>query len=200
MQTMNHDSSPESHWLRSMGRRQLFQQAGMGIGGAALAALLDRDAGADSGEDTAERVMQRRGLHFPPKAKNVIYIHLVGAPSHLDLFDFKPELQKRHGQLCPDEMFVGKQLAFIRSQPTLFGTPKDDRFAYSPCGKSGTEYSPLASTADSSEMPTSGCAVTAAVRAILRSSDLVVQPETQITDAIRYTAKIHFPIIGKTFP
>jgi hypothetical protein len=67
----------------------------------------------------------------------------VGAPSHLDLFDHKPELQKRSGELCPDEFFVGKQLAFIREQPTLLGTPKDERFAFKRCGQSGIEISNL---------------------------------------------------------
>jgi hypothetical protein len=143
---MNYDSSPESRWLRTLGRRQFFQRAGMGVGGAALASLLARDSAdavADGDDASAERVIQRRGLHFPSRAKNVIYIHMVGAPSHLDLFDFKPELQKRHGQLCPDEMFVGKQLAFIRSQPKLFGTPKDDKFAFKSCGQSGAKISNL---------------------------------------------------------
>ncbi len=142
---MKYDSSPESYFLRTLGRRQFFQRAGMGVGGAALASLMARDSVAANGDDASapERVIERRGLHFPPKAKNVIYIHMVGAPSHLDLFDFKPELQKRHGQLCPDEMFVGKQLAFIRSQPKLFGTPKDDQFAFSRCGQSGAQISNL---------------------------------------------------------
>jgi len=59
--------------------------------------------------------------HFAPRAKNVIYIHLVGGPSHLELFDFKPELVRHNGEKCPDHMFKGKQLAFIRDHPTLLG-------------------------------------------------------------------------------
>lgn len=85
----------------------------------------------------------RRGIHHAPRAKNVIYIHLVGAPSHLDLFDYKPELQKRNGELCPEHMFEGKQLAFIRSRPSLMGSPKSDQFAFKPCGQSGIEISNL---------------------------------------------------------
>ena len=69
---------------------------------------------------------------------------MVGAPSHLDLFDPKPELQRRSGELCPDEFFVGKQLAFIRQQPTLLGTPSGERkFAFARCGESGTPLSNL---------------------------------------------------------
>jgi hypothetical protein len=81
--------------------------------------------------------------HFAPKAKNVIYFHLVGAPSHLDLFDYKPELQKRNGELCPKEMFEGKQLAFIRSRPTLLGTSKESKYEFKKCGKSGIQISNL---------------------------------------------------------
>ena len=119
----------------NLARRQLFQNVGLGVGGYALGSLLAGDSSAAAGADV--------GLHHPAKAKNVIYIHLVGAASHLDLFDHKPELQKRNGELCPDEMFVGKQLAFIRSQPTLLGTPKTEQFAFKQCGESGATVSNL---------------------------------------------------------
>ena len=126
---------------RTLSRRQMFQNVGAGIGGMALGSLLEQDgfgkASASSG------VLGSNGLHFPSRAKNVIYVHMVGAPSHLDLFDYKPELQKRNGELCPDYMFKGKQLAFIRKQPTLMGTPKTDKFAFSRCGKSGLAISNL---------------------------------------------------------
>jgi uncharacterized protein (DUF1501 family) len=81
--------------------------------------------------------------HFQPKAKHVIYIHLVGAPSHLDLFDFKPELQKRDGEKCPDEMFKGKQLAFIREHPKLLGSSRDPKMAFRTCGEAGLGVSNL---------------------------------------------------------
>lgn len=127
----------QTHRLQSLARRELFQTIGLGVGGYALHSLMTGDA---FGKGPAAA---GGGLHHPAKAKNVIYIHLVGAPSHLDLFDFKPELQKRTGELCPDEMFVGKQLAFIRSQPTLMGTPKDEKFAFKQCGSSGRSISNL---------------------------------------------------------
>ncbi len=123
-------------------RRHLFQHAGLGIGGAALASLFAEEGFAASGSESAAP-LSRRGIHHQPRAKNIIYIHLVGAPSHLDLFDHKPELQKRNGELCPEHMFEGKRLAFIRSRPQLMGTPKDERFAFKPCGDSGIEISNL---------------------------------------------------------
>ncbi|MDC0302732.1 DUF1501 domain-containing protein [bacterium] len=119
-------------------RRSFLQRSGFGFGSAALASLMNQDAAS-----AADDPLLKLGLHHAPKAKRVIYIHLVGAPSHLDLFDFKPELQKRTGELCPDEFFDLNQLAFIREQPNLLGTPKDERFAFKKCGQSGIEISNL---------------------------------------------------------
>ncbi|MEL7334603.1 MAG: DUF1501 domain-containing protein, partial [Planctomycetota bacterium] len=103
-------------------RRQVLQDTGMGLGAVALSSMIASDA--NSGQTNPAGPLSPKPGHFAPRAKNIIHIHLVGAPSHLDLFDPKPQLQQRDGQLCPDEMFQGKQFAFIRSQPKLFGTPK----------------------------------------------------------------------------
>ncbi|MDA7916223.1 DUF1501 domain-containing protein [Verrucomicrobia bacterium] len=122
-------------------RRELFQRVGAGVGGFALGSMLGEDVqatGHAQGNPLAPKVP-----HHASRAKNVIYIHLVGAPSHLDLFDYKPELQKRDGELCPDEFFEGKQLAFIRSQPSLLGTPDTEKFKFRPCGQSGIQLSGL---------------------------------------------------------
>ena len=128
------NTHPVDHYLSTLTRRQLFQRVGLGVGGFALANLMNNDVSA---------VPQNPFAHFAPKAKNVIYFHLVGAPSHLDLFDYKPELQKRNGELCPKEMFEGKQLAFIRSRPSLLGTSKDSKYKFKKCGKSGIRISNL---------------------------------------------------------
>lgn len=122
---------------KTQSRRRLFQQTGAGLGGFALTSLLQSDS---RGAPTVEA---SRRTDLVPRAKSVIYIHLVGAPSHLDLFDYKPALQKRSGTLCPDEFFEGKQLAFIRDQPTLLGTPNTKRFRFQRCGQSGIEISNL---------------------------------------------------------
>ena len=108
--------------IENISRRLFFKNAAFGIGGAALASLLRHDAFGNSADLNAASGIH----HHPPRAIRSIYIHLVGAPSHLDLFDYKPELQKRTGQLCPDEFFAGKQLAFIREQPNLLGTPSEN--------------------------------------------------------------------------
>ncbi len=131
--------------LREITRRLFFQKAGYGIGGAALLNLLNQDVmgSAQSGPVGFKTQGLPSGLHHRQKAKNVIFLHMVGAPSHLDLYDYKPELQKRTGELCPDEFFKGKNLAFIRQQPNLMGTPDKVDFRFSPCGVSGQMISDL---------------------------------------------------------
>ena len=59
--------------------------------------------------------------HFPAKAKSVIYLHMAGAPSQLELFDHKPELMKLNGEDCPASLLEGKRFAFIRGVPKLLG-------------------------------------------------------------------------------
>ena len=72
----------------SLDRRQLLQCVGQGFAGLALAALIDRESGA---ADSSR-------LHHPPRAKRVVQLFMAGAASHIDLFDYKPELEKHHGQ------------------------------------------------------------------------------------------------------
>ena len=115
-------------------RREFLKFTGTGIGALGLAsALNNNNLYASPSTDSLSFLTP----HFLPKAKNVIYIHLVGGPSHLELFDHKPELIRRDGQKCPDHMFKGKQLAFIRDHPTLLGT----RFKYNKYGQGGLELS-----------------------------------------------------------
>ncbi len=115
-------------------RREFLKFTGTGIGALGLASALNNNSiYASPSTDSLSFLTP----HFLPKAKNVIYIHLVGGPSHLELFDHKPELIRRDGQKCPDHMFKGKQLAFIRDHPTLLGT----RFKYNKYGQGGLELS-----------------------------------------------------------
>jgi Protein of unknown function (DUF1501) len=72
-------------------RRELLQTVGQGFGALALAALAER-------ETSAQSSVVARALHHPPRAKRVIQLFMAGAASHIDLFDFKAELIKRHGQ------------------------------------------------------------------------------------------------------
>ena len=61
--------------------------------------------------------------HRPPRAKSVIYLHMIGAPSQLDLFDEKPELVRRHNQPCPESVTRGRDFAFIGRTSALAGSP-----------------------------------------------------------------------------
>ena len=124
--------------LQTATRRLFLQGTGYGFGAAALSSLVRGESAGASPDPVA-----KLGLHHAATAKRIIYIHLVGSPSHLDLFDYKPELQKRNGQLCPDEFFDTTKLAFIREQPNLLGTPREDKFAFRKCGTSGIELSNL---------------------------------------------------------
>jgi len=70
---------------------------------------------------------------FAPKARRLIYLHMGGSPSQLDLFDYKPELIKYNGRDCPDALLKGKRFAFITGIPKLMGT----LFPFHQTGKSG---------------------------------------------------------------
>lgn len=122
-----------------MGRRTLLNRTGFGLGAFALAEMM---GGQEVSAAEASAVPQAL-THHPPRAKRVIYIHMVGAPSHLDLFDFKPELQKRSGEDCPKDLFESSKFAFVRDLPKMLGTPDDKRYQFSKCGQSGLELSNL---------------------------------------------------------
>src|SRR5687767_9073372 len=105
--------------LRLATRRHFLKESSIGLGALALASLAGKDAAAGPVNPLA-----LRNPHFQAKARRVIYLHMSGAPPHLDLFDYKPELVKRNGQLCPDEFTKGKKFAFTSSTPRLLGTPR----------------------------------------------------------------------------
>jgi hypothetical protein len=100
-------------------RREFFGRAASGIGTAALAWLLERDGLAAAAEKTP--VQRFGGLpdlpHFAPKAKRVIYLFQNGAPTHVDLFDYKPRLAELHGQPVPDEYVAGKRFSTMTGSP-----------------------------------------------------------------------------------
>src|SRR5580704_7728947 len=106
-------------------RRHFLKQSAMGFGALALGSFIGGcGLGADSGSpivfDPANPLAPKLPM-FPGKAKSVIYMHMAGAPSQLELFDFKPELMKLDGQDCPDSLLKGKRFAFIRGVPKMLG-------------------------------------------------------------------------------
>jgi len=108
-------------------RRQFLKRATGGLGAVALASLAgpgavsgEEDAAVDQGEDV-EHPLDPKAAHFAPEAKQVIYLHMAGAPSQLELFDYKPELQKLHGRDCPPSLLENAEFAFIQGVPKMLG-------------------------------------------------------------------------------
>lgn len=128
--------TPDQSHMSTVSRRAMFQNLGTGIGSIALASLLASDSPAAS---ASTNPLAPKPPHFAPKAKNVIFLHMVGAPSHLDLFENKPALQENDGKPCPDELLEGQRFAFLRGHPKLLGT----EFKFSKYGQSGLELSEL---------------------------------------------------------
>jgi hypothetical protein len=122
-------------------RRHFLQRSGLGFGAAALATLFADEARGNPGVHTpgSPDPLAEKPSHFAPRAKRVIYLHMIGAPSYLDLFDHKPELKKRDGQECPAELLAGRRFAFIGGKMTLAGS----RYNFARHGKSGLELSEL---------------------------------------------------------
>ena len=120
-------------------RRWFFEQCGVGLGAMALGQLLGDTGYAAPGQDAASYPMAPRQPHFVQRAKNVIFLFMAGAPSHLEMFDFKPQLAKFDGTLPPPELLEGYRAAFINPSSKLLG-PK---FTFSKHGQSGTELSEL---------------------------------------------------------
>jgi uncharacterized protein DUF1501 len=121
--------------LRDITRRHFFRQAGFGVGTAALATLLKRDL-------FAAETRKARGVHkldLPPRATNVIYLFQAGAPSQVDLLDYKPKLHALDGTNAPDEILKGERFAFIRGTPKLLGSP----YTFKQYGRSGAAVSEL---------------------------------------------------------
>jgi hypothetical protein len=114
-------------------RRWFFRQCGVGVGTAALMSLMS-EAGYAADDPLAPKTPQ-----FAPKAKHVIFLFMAGAPSHLELFDYKPQLAKFDGTLPPPELLAGYRAAFINPNSKLLG-PK---FKFRRYGNSGTEMAEL---------------------------------------------------------
>ncbi|MCF7567480.1 DUF1501 domain-containing protein [Sabulilitoribacter arenilitoris] len=116
-------------------RRHFLKQCTTGLGGIALSSLIGPQQLFASNNNT---VFNAKNLpHFLPKAKRVIYLHMAGAPSQLELFDYKPELQKLHDLDCPKSLLEGKRFAFIQGIPKMLGP----QFNFKKYGESGTYIS-----------------------------------------------------------
>src|SRR5437867_197705 len=120
---MNHSRST------LLARRWFLQQCGVGLGAMALGQLLG----------ASENPLAPKKPHYAPKVKSVIFLFMAGAPSHLELFDFKPQLAKFDGTLPPADLLKGYRAAFINPSSKLLG-PK---FKFARHGQCGAELSEL---------------------------------------------------------
>ncbi|QEH38814.1 hypothetical protein OJF2_74240 [Aquisphaera giovannonii] len=144
--------NPLHDYLRMETRRQLLGRGVNAVGWGALAALLGRDGlaamGASAGSTSAvpDRAAAAR-THFPPKAKHVIYLHMVGGPSQMDLFDHKPQMDRWYDKDLPDSVRQGQRLTTMTSGQKRFPiAPSKYKFAqHGECGMWMTELLPYTS-------------------------------------------------------
>ena len=123
-------------------RRYFLRLSGLSLGAMALSSL------ASCNQTPTESVVQQlssapevdlrtpmleRLSHFAPRAKRVIFLHMSGAPSQLELFEYKPELQKLNGLDCPPSLLEGKRFAFIQGTPKMLGP----QFTFKQYGETG---------------------------------------------------------------
>ncbi len=120
-------------------RRWFFEQCRVGLGTLALGQLL-KSAGFAATENPAPpNPLAPRKPHHSPRAKNIIYLFMAGGPSHMELFDYKPQLEKFDGTLPPPELLKEYRSAFINPNSKLLG-PK---FKFAKYGKSGADVSEI---------------------------------------------------------
>jgi hypothetical protein len=120
-------------------RRWFFKQCGVGLGAIALNELLREKGLARPTADAAPDPLAVRTPHHKAKAKRVVYLFMAGAPSHLDMMDYKPDLAKFDGTLPPKGLLKDYRAAFINPNSRLLGP----RFKFARHGKNGVELSEL---------------------------------------------------------
>jgi len=123
--------SPLHELLLQRTRRHFLERCSLGLAGMFLAEA--------RGAKAPENPLAPKPPHFAPKAKSVIYLHMAGSPSQLELFDYKPELINYNGKECPPHLLEGKRFAFIKGVPQMMGTP----YQFAPRGQAGAYVSEL---------------------------------------------------------
>ncbi|MFC4873708.1 DUF1501 domain-containing protein [Negadavirga shengliensis] len=124
--------------LETTTRRHFLKECVSGMGGLALGSLFLScgEKPKSDGIRLTERDLNPLSPQSPPygpQVESVIYLHMAGAPSQLEMFDYKPELLKLHNQACPSSLLQGRKFAFIRGTPNLLGP----QAAFQQTGKSG---------------------------------------------------------------
>jgi hypothetical protein len=133
--------NPFHEWVRYETRRQFFSHGANAVGWAALATLLGKDA-AGSLAAAASPANKPNLAHFPGKAKHVIYLHMVGAPSQIDLFDYKPKMLDWYDKDLPDSVRKGQRLTTMTSGQARFPIAPS-KYKFSQHGQCGMWVSEL---------------------------------------------------------
>src|SRR6266566_7420039 len=136
---MNHAQEFRKEAAQFITRRWFFRQCGVGLGSVALASLLgaEKAFAAASKRPSASNPLAPKQPHYKAKAKRVIYIFMAGAPSQLELFDYKPTLAKYDGKPVPAEVVKGQKYAFIKPDAALYAS----EFKFAKHGCCGAELS-----------------------------------------------------------
>ncbi len=127
--------SPVHAHCQHVTRRHFLHECGVGLGKIAFAGLLTEALTAQMSAATVVNPLAPKAPHFPAKAKRVIHLFMAGAPSQLDLFDYKPELAKLEGKPLPPSVIGGQRYAFIRPDAAVLGP----QFKFARHGQSGAE-------------------------------------------------------------
>jgi uncharacterized protein (DUF1501 family) len=132
---MSYQDEIKLEYKKLVTRRHFFKECGIGLGSIALASLLNKDM--FGAQPQANNPLAPKKPHFQAKARRVIYLFQGGAPSQLDLFDYKPALVKYNGQPVPQELVKGINYAFIKQDAALYAS----ELKFSRHGQSGAEMS-----------------------------------------------------------
>src|SRR4051812_263124 len=125
----------------NINRRTFLGRAAYGLGGMALASLLNPNLiGGDQGVVDGKWRGMINPPHYPVKAKRIIHLCMAGGPSHLESFDYKPKLKELHGQPFPESFTKGQQIAQLQGAELKALGPV---FDFKKCGESGQEISTI---------------------------------------------------------
>jgi hypothetical protein len=125
--------TPQFFTARNVTRREFLGRTSLGLGALALSQFPPPSLAKPVIRPGGAAPLSTMAPHFPGKAKRVIYIHLAGAPSQHELYDYKPELAKVNDQPCPQSFLDGKRFAFIKGVPKMLGP----QFPFAQHGQSG---------------------------------------------------------------
>jgi hypothetical protein len=133
--------NPFEHWRLNMTRRHFFAQGANLLGTAALTALAGRSVQGAPGM-AAPAQPGHLPTHFPAKVKHVIYLHMVGGPSQIDLFDYKPMMQDWYDRDLPESIRNGQRLTTMTSGQARFPIAPS-MYQFQQCGQNGMWVSEL---------------------------------------------------------